>query len=353
MDWKTMLAYVTGSVDEELLLRNEYLVAENRILRAQIPRRVKLTDGERRTLAQIGKQLGRKALAEVANIVRPDTILAWHRRLVARKFDGSKKRNYPGRPPVVRALEKLIVRLATENRDWGYDRIGGALANLGHAVSDQTVGNILKRHGIPTAPERRKTTTWKEFIRAHRDVLAATDFFTAEVWTLRGLVTYYVLFFMHVATRRVHIAGLTSFPNEAWMTQTARNLTMADEGFLVDHRYLIHDRDGKYCPAFDATLRDGGVTPVRLPPRSPNLNPHAERWVRSVKDECLSKLILFGEPALRTALRAYVAHFHGERNHQGQGNLLLFPQEDASRKGPVRCRERLGGLLKFYHRAAA
>ena len=348
-----MLAYVTGSVDAEFLGRNEYLVAENRILRAQVPGRLKLTDGERRTLAHIGKQLGRKALAEVATIVRPDTILAWHRRLVARKFDGSKKRTSPGRPRVDRALEDLIVRLAMENRDWGYDRITGALANLGHAVSDQTVGNILKRHGIPTAPERKRTTTWQEFIRAHREVLAATDFFTAEVWTLRGLVTYYVLFVMHVATRRVHIAGLTPFPNESWMTQTARHLTMADEGVLVDHRYLIHDRDGKYCPAFDATLRAGGVTPVRLPPRSPNLNPHAERWVRSVKDECLSKLILFGEPALWTALRGYVEYFHGERNHQGKGNLLLFPQEETRKTGPVRCRERLGGLLKFYHRAAA
>ena len=346
MDWKTMLAYVTGSVDEELLRRNEYLVAENRILRAQIPGRLKLTDGDRRTLARIGKQLGRKALAEVANIVRPDTILAWHRRLVAKKFDGSTKRTYPGRPPVDRALEDLIVRLATENRDWGYDRIVGALANLGHTVSDQTVGNILKRHGIPTAPERKKTTTWKEFIRAHRDGLAATDFFTAEVWTPRGLVTYYVLFVMHVETRRVVIAGLTPFPSESWMTQTARNLTMADEGFLVDHRYLIRDRDGKFCPAFDATLRDGGVTPVRLPPRSPNLNPHAERWVRSVKDECLSKLILFGEPALRTALHTYVAHFHGERNHQGRDNLLLFPQEDAPQTGSVRCREASRGTTQ-------
>ena len=348
-----MLAYVTGSVDEELLRRNEHLVADNRILPGQIPGRVTLTDGERRTLAHIGKQLWRKALAAVANVVRPDTILAWHRRLVARKFDGSKKRAYPGRPPVDRDLENLIVRLATENRDWGYDRIAGALANLGHEVSDQTVGNILKRHDIPPAPERKKTTTWTEFIRAHRDVLAATDFFTAEVWTLNGLVTYYVLFFMHGATRRVHIAGLTPFPNESWMTQTARNLTMADEGFLIDHRYLIHDRDGKYSPSFDDTIRDGGVTPVRLPPRSQNLNAYAERWVRSVKNECLSKLILFGEPALRTALCAYVEHFHGERNHQGKGNIPLFPQEEVGKTGPVRCRERLGGLLKFYHRPAA
>ena len=231
--------------------------------------------------------------------------------------------------------------------------ITGALANLGHRLSDQTVGNILKRYGIPTAPERKKTTTWPEFIRSHTAVLAATDFFTTEVWTPRGLVTYYVLFVMPVATRRVHIAGLTPSPDERWMTQIARNITMADAGFLVDHRYLIHDRDGKYCPAFDDTLEDGGVTPVRLPPRSPNLNPHAKRWVKSVKDECLSKLILFGEPALRTAWGAYVEHFHAERNHQGKGNLLLFPREERRTTGRVRCRERLGGLLKFYHRAAA
>ena len=333
--------------------RNEYLVAENRILRAQIKGRLQLTDGERRTLAQIGKKLGRKVLAEVASIVRPETILGWHRRLVANKFDGSKRRRYPGRPAVDRAVEELVIRIATDNRDWGYDRIAGALANVGHQLSDQTVGNILKRHGIPPAPERKKTTTWAAFIRSHRAVLAATDFFTTEVWTTNGLVTYYVLFFMHVATRRIHIAGVTRFPNEAWMTQVARNITMADIGFLVDHRYLIHDRDGKYCPAFDATLRDGGVTPVRLPPRSPNLNAHAERWVRSVKDDCLSKLILFGEPALRAALRTYTEHFHGERNHQGKENLLLFPREEIGRTGPVRCRERLGGLLKFYHRAAA
>ena len=220
-------------------------------------------------------------------------------------------------------------------------------------VSDQTVGNILRRQAIPPAPERKKFTTWKDFIRSHREVLAATDFFTTEVWTVSGLVTYYVVFVMHVATRRVHIAGLTPFPNELWMTQIARNLTMAEVGFLVDHRYLSHDRDGKYCPAFAGRLTDGGVTPVPLPPRSPNLNAHAERWVRSVKDECLSKLILFGEPALRTALRAYTEHFHGERNHQGKNNLLLFPREEIGQTGSVRCGERLGGLLKFYHRAAA
>ena len=352
MDWKTMLAYISGSVDDDLLLRNEYLVAENRILRAQIKGRLGLTDGERRTLAEIGKKLGRKVLGEVANIVKPETILAWHRRLVAEKFDGSKNRKYPGRPRIDSSVEELVVRLAKENRGWGYDRIAGALGNLGHKVSDQTVGNILKRHGIPPAPDRKKTTTWKELIRCHMDVLAATDFFTTEVWTKNGLVTYYVLFFMEVATRRVHIAGVTPHPNESWMTQVARNVTMADLGFLSDSRYVIHDRDGKYCPAFDHTIEAAGVKPVKLPARSPNLNCYAERWVRSVKDECLSKLILFGESSLRRALTAYVAHFHRERNHQGKDNLLLFP-DDYGHTGSVRCHERLGGLLRYYHRKAA
>ena len=190
MDWKHLLAYITGTVDQELLLRNEYLVTENRILRNQLTRRVHLSDGERKTLAEIGHKLGKQALEEVATIVKPDTILGWHRKLVAQKFDGSTQRKAPGRPAIDPELEGLIVRMAQENRSWGYDRIVGALANLGYTVSDQTVGNILKRHGLPPAPERKTTTTWKEFIRTHMDVLVATDFFTAEVWTLGGLVTY-------------------------------------------------------------------------------------------------------------------------------------------------------------------
>src|SRR2546428_6909153 len=188
MDWKHLLASITGTVDQELLLRNAYLVTENRILRNQIKGRIRLSDGERKTLAEMGQKLGKQALAEVAKIVKPDTILAWHRTLVAQKFDGSQQRKAPGRPKVDPELEAFIVRMAQENRSWGYDRIVGALANLGYTVSDQTVGNILKRHGIAPEPERRTNTTWKEFIRTHMEVLVATDFFTAEVWTLGGLV---------------------------------------------------------------------------------------------------------------------------------------------------------------------
>src|SRR5215472_14201717 len=167
MEWKTLLACITGSVDQELLLRNEYLVTENRLLRQQMPGRVRLTDAERKTLAEIGKKLGRQALEEVASIVTPDTILAWHRKLVAQKFDGSQQRKTSGRPPTASELEALVVRMAQENRSWGYDRIAGALKHLGYTISDQTVGNILKRHGILPAPERKKTTTWNEFIRTH------------------------------------------------------------------------------------------------------------------------------------------------------------------------------------------
>src|SRR5215472_6586392 len=163
--WLRLLAYVTGSVNQELLLRNEYLAAENQILRAKLRRRLRLSDPERATLAEIAKRLGRKALKDIASVAKPDTILAWYRRLVAQKFDGSRQRVYPGRPPVAAEVEALVVRLARENRGWGYDRIVGALANLGHPISDQTVGNILRRHNIAPAPERSRTTTWKEFIR--------------------------------------------------------------------------------------------------------------------------------------------------------------------------------------------
>ena len=355
MDWKQLLAHVTGSVDQQLQLRNEYLVAENRILRRQITGRLRLRDGERKTLAEIGKKLGRQALAEVATIVKPETILAWHRTLVAQKVDGSQQRKTAGRPTIDQELEALVVRMARENRSWGYDRIVGALANLGYRVSDQTVGNILKRHGIPPAPERQTTTTWKEFIRTHMDVLVATDFFTAEVWTLGGLVTYYVLFFIHLESRKVHMAGVTPHPNEQWMMQIARDVTVEEWGVLAPGHYLIHDRDGKYCPAFQQIIDAAGVTRVPLPARSPNLNAYAERWVRSVKEECLSRLIPVGEASLRHALTQYVVHFHHERNHQGKSNVLLFPvvSPGTTRQGPVQCRERLGGLLKYYEREAA
>ena len=306
-------------------------------------------------MALAAKQLGRRALEEVAQIVRPETILAWHRRLIAKKFDGSKNRS-PGKGTTRDQIDALVLRMARENRTWGYRRIAGALSNLGHAVSHQTVANILKRHNIAPAPERGKGVSWREFIRSHLEVLAAVDFFTAEVWTASGLTTYYVLTCMRVASRQMCIAGISTSPNQGWMEQMARNLSFAEVGFLQGCRYLLHDRDAKFSAAFSGILEAVGIKSVKLPPRSPNLNANLERWHRSVKEECLSKVILFGETSLREVLSNYVLHFHGERNHQGKGNVILFPRPEdriGESTGDIRTRERLGGLLKLYYRAAA
>jgi putative transposase len=300
-----------------LLLRNEYLAAENRILRAQIKGRLLLSDAEKATLAEIAQRLGRKALEELAAVAKPDTLLAWYRTLIASEFDGSKFRKFWGRPRVDQETERLVVRMAKENPGWGYDRIVGAVANLGHRLSDQAVGNILRRHDIPPAPRRKQATSWKDFIRAHMAVLVATDFFTVEVLKLTGLTTYYVLFFIHLESRRVSLGGMTPYPDHEWMEQQARNMTMEEWGFQTNCQYLLHDRDTKFCASFRELIASGGVETIRLPARSPNLNSYAERWVRSVKEECLSKLILFGESSLRRALQQYVVHCHEERNCLG------------------------------------
>jgi putative transposase len=321
----------------------------------KLKRSVTLSNDQRRRLAIKGKALSRKALQEISTIVTPDTILRWHRQLVATKWDYSNRRKAnPGRPPVSDEVTQLILRMARENPTWGYDRIQGALANLGHRVSDATVGNILKAHGIEPAPRRKHQTTWKTFIKAHWDVLAAIDFTTVEVWTPRGLVTYYLLFVMEVASRHVHLAGCTRNPNEAWMKQIARNLTDPMAGFLRNKRYLLMDRDTKYSEAFRHLLEQAGVDCVRLPPRSPNLTPHIERFMRTIKEECLRRMIFFGEPSLRKAVHEFLVHYHSERNHQGMANRILVPGKEVGRmQGVIRCHQRLGGILRYYYHAAA
>ncbi|MBK6940453.1 MAG: transposase [Planctomycetes bacterium] len=353
MSWKRILATITGSVDDELRRRNEYLVAENRVLRSRLGSRIALKDQERSVLARLGKALGLRTLAEIASIAKPETIRGWHRRLIERRDTKASKTRREGRPRVDAEVEKLVVRIARENRSWGYDRIVGALANLGFDVSPQTVGNILERNGIAPAPERARTTTWTEFIRTQRSVLVATDFLTVDAWTLLGLVRYYVLAFIHLGSRRVEIAGITRHPTEEWMAQVARNVTMEGGGFLNGMKFLLHDRDTKFSAHFRRLIRDGGVRPLALPARSPNLNAFVERWIRSVKDECLSRLIFFGRSSVERALKAYVEHYHTERNHQGIGNVILLPRPEdrvGSVTGRVVRRTSLGGLLSFYAR---
>jgi putative transposase len=247
------------------------------------------------------------------------------------------------------------VRMAEENPTWGYRRIQGALANLGHRIDKITVRNILRRHYMDPAPQRRKAgMSWAQFLRLHWEVLAATDFFTVEVATWHGLVTYYVLVVMDLATRRAQVAGITPHPTAAFMQQCARQLTDPFDGFLMGKRYLIHDRDTKFTPAFAGLLKDSGVEPIVLPPRSPNLNAHCERFVRSIKEEALDRLVMLGEPALSYVIHQYAAHYHTERNHQGLDNQLIAREGGVGgQTGHVVRRARLGGLLSYYHREAA
>ena len=353
--WQFLFVVFCGWVHQRqteiIEFQNDELTA---LMQALGTKRLLLTDDQRRLLAVKGKNIGRKALLQLTTIVTPDTILRWHRELVARKWDYSQQRKSVGRPRTPQVIVDLILQFARENPAWGYDRIKAALDNLGHQISDQTVGNVLKAHGIEPAPDRQRQTTWATFLKAHWDVLAAIDFTTIEVWTKGGLVTYYLLFVMELKTRRVHFAGCTPNPNEAWMTQIARNLTDTEEGFLNEKRYVLMDRDGKFCPKFRKLLKDESAEPLLLPARSPNLNAYIERFMRSLKSESLGRMIFFSEKSLRRAVTAYLDHYHAERNHQGLGNTLIDPGEEIGAvAGKIECRERLGGLLRYYYREAA
>ena len=294
------IAMVAGCLQRHQQQVIAYLLEENRVLQAHLGgSRLRLTDTERRRLAALAHPLGRKRLKEIATLVTPDTLMRWYKRLIAQKFDGSTQRRRCGRPRVAKEVEQLVIQMAEENATWGYRRIQGALANLGHHINKLTVRNILRRHHLEPGPQRRKAgMSWAQFLKLHWEVLAATDFFTVEVATWHGLVTYYVLVVMELGTRRVQIAGITPHPTAVFMQQCARQLTDPCEGFLLGKRYLIHDRDTKFTQAFDGLLQASSVEPVLLPPRSPNLNAYCERFVRSIKEEALTQMVILGEGSL-------------------------------------------------------
>jgi putative transposase len=326
----------------------QYLREENRVLKAQLrSQRMRFTDEQRRRLAALGAPLGRRLLARMATIVTPDTILRWHRQLIARKWTYLKRR--PGRPNVLLEIRRLVVRMATENPTWGYTRIQGALKNLGHRVARSTIATILKQQGIPPRDER--STSWQTFLRAHWGALMAADLFTTEVWTVRGLITYYTVFVIELHSRRVQIVGSTPHPDDAFMLQIARHLTDATDGVLKKPCVLICDRDRKWSTAVRQLCETCGVRVVRTPFRAPNCNAYAEWFVRSIKEECLNRVIPFGERHFRRSLAEFLVHYHRERNHQGLGNELIEGAGDDDR-GSVRRRQRIGGLLSYYYRAA-
>ena len=273
--FRLLLISLAGWLNQRQQEALDYLQEENRVLREQLgAKRLHFDDDQRRRLAVPAKKLGWRVLNDLTTIVTPATLLAWHRRLIARKYDGSKQRG-PGRPRTANEIQQLVVRMATENRDWGYRRIQGALANLGHEVARGTIASILKEHGLEPAPERERKTTWKEFLCRHREVMVAADFFTLEAWTRKGLTRFLVLFLIDLASRRVEIAGVAREANGLWMSQVARNLSDAAEGFLTGKRYLIHDRDPLFTAEFLEILEATGVQSVKLPPRSPNLKDQA------------------------------------------------------------------------------
>ena len=328
-----------------------YLVEENRILKEQLEsggKRLRFTDDQRRRLAAKGRPLGLKALRQVSTIVTPETILAWHRKLIAAKW--TYPRRGAGRPGVMLEIRELVVRMADENPSWGYARIQGALRHINHRVARSTIAKVLKEHGIRPSPDRPKS--WATFVRSHAHLIAAADFFTTEVWTVRGLVRYFTLFFVDIATRRVHIAGTTANPTSAWMEQMARNVTDCETGFLCYKRFLITDRDAVFSPMFKSILGCSGVQALLTAHQAPNMNAHAERFVRSIRTECLDQMIFVGRASLERAIAEYAAHYHDERSHQGLGNEIPS-RLPVHRDGAIQASERLGGLLKYYHRAAA
>ena len=349
-----LILTVAGWVNRHQVAVIEYLIEENRVLREQLNgRRIRLTDAQRRRLARKGKAIGRKRLGELRSYFHPDTILRWYRELVARKYDGSRSRG-PGRPRIEDAIAELIVNMASDNPGWGYTRIKGALTNVGYEVGRTTIKRVLLENGIGPAPERNKGMSWRSFLKAHLGAIAGMDFFTVEVVTLTGLVRCFVLVVIDLKTRSVEIAGIVHQPDGRWMNQVARNLTDVCDGFLRDGYYVLHDRDPLFTAQFRDTLAAGGATAVRLPAKSPNLNAHAERFVRSIKEECINRVVPLGERHLRTVVRQFMIHYHEERNHQSLDNQLIRPAAGVVRLDkPIKRRERLGGLINYYHREAA
>jgi putative transposase len=331
----------------------DFLNAENKILKEKLlqhTKRIQFTDADREELVRQALPI-KDLLDKVCTIVKPETILAWYRKMKKDKwnYNPSGKRKGIGRPKKEKDAEQIIIRLASENKDWGYKRISGEMKKLGHDISPGTVRNIMKKHGFQSSP-KRKGMNWKDFLNSHKQDRWATDFFTEEVLTTAGLITCYVLFFINVSTKRVFIAGCTKYPVSAWMSQQARNFLIWVEEQGMKCKYLIHDNDTSFS-SLDFTLKKSKVKIVKTPVHTPVCNCFAERFVREVR-ETLEKLIIFGDRHLYRVMKC-VERFHNDyRPHQGIKNCIPmgfeYPLKEARAKD-VKCEQALGGILKHYY----
>ncbi len=357
-----IIAMVAYAINERMARRVEYLQEEVRVLKEALAsltgkQRIDFTAEQRRRLALKGKALTPEEREACCQLVRPATILAWFRQLAAKKYDSSEKRRKPGRPKKSGDIRDLVIRFATENPGWGYTKIRDALRGLKIEIGRGTVASILAEAGIEPAPERTRKRTWKQFLKSHWETLYACDFFSVETVGVFGAVRVMVFFVIELKSRAVHIAGMRVAPDGAWMIQVARNLLDPMDGFLRNATQLIHDRDPLFTRAWTTLLESGGVTSVPIPARSPNCNPYAERFVKTIRTECTDQFLIFGLRHLRHLLKEYVAHYDAERYHQGIDGRLIHglpaPSNDNAALTAIRARSRLGGLLNFYHRPAA
>jgi len=361
MTVRLLIAMVAHAINERMARRIDYLLEEVRVLKESLrtatgTARIRFTPEQRRRLARKGKVLTPEERRACCQIVRPETILAWFRQLAAQKYNGSRNRK-PGRPRKARDVRNFVLKLASENPGWGYTKIRDALRGLKIEIGRTTVAQVLSEAGMDPAPERRRQRSWNQFLRSHAETLYACDFFAVEVLSLFGTVRALVFFVIHIESRAVRIAGVRINPDGGWMKQMARKLLDPVDGFLRDARYLVHDRDPLFTEAWTAILGDAGVTCVPIPAQSPNCNAHAERFVRTIRTECLDHFVIFGERHLRHLLREFTAHYLTERYHQGIGSRRIDPKtwprcDSCTAPHRVVRHSRLGGVLNFYRRAA-